>query len=887
MMSNQKYPLTPEDVTAVMSFEKGNQEWVYDATTDKRSMAHKQAEGVAYLWNLLHEKNTALLADEVGMGKTFQAIGLIMYLNKLLPNIRVLIITPNRNICEHWKTEFNSFSEHHFHNGNIKSESSVLTFSEIENNLINLAKSIEDDTDNKNVYLTTVHAFSGLTKNVPEDNQLDGKIPTKAELASREAKKLNTRIKKALNGQFDLVVIDEAHYFRTVDGGSQKVAAAKSFFGDASNRLAKKVLLMTATPTHSSPFDVSNILSYFCNEESRDAKTLLDKYALRRFRLMRGKDGVHFSKYDYREERQTPVTFKDNPNAELFFGLYQRELVHTLRQNRCGGNQSKRLLYGYLEGFESFGEQNSELEKKDPDEEYVKAPDSFNKAYDSEILKKLSNQYRRVFNQLPEHPKYSALVKTFIPEKLDETSLNNIKHLVFVRRIPSVKELTKRTNEAYDVLFAKKIAKVLDIGLKGKRFKKWKNNNWSREVFNEIQSAGDENFNDPEANENNSSDDEQILTSKIASLFVKRQGEPNTLCTNTLLRFKRPERIFSLFLEPSLDYLEEGYSYYYKDKSTKKSRSIYSTAAQDARKEIESNMEKVDFDCNKGRMRTAWSLIFPLLPLSSQEIIEKWKNRKNSKIMENFSNYLKAGFLFASPVSIELFIWYHEFEKTAGSSGGAETRYRDFLNDIERKNKLKDSWLLWYFNAAVSTFEDMCEKIEGIKLDDDDFKWNVLKTLTSPAMFASGMSKNRQRLITGFNSPFYPNVLVATSVFKEGVNLHLQCNQVHHYGLAGNPGDNEQRVGRLDRLFGKVNRTLEEKGSDARLKINYPYLEQSFDEDQLASFLERKFLAEEKLDACLEIDANNEIDDKKADNWHNFLNKPNRRNELQDPYPPK
>ena len=174
-----------------------------------------------------------------------------------------------------------------------------------------------------------------------------------------------------------------------------------------------------------------------------------------------------------------------------------------------------------------------------------------------------------------------------------------------------------------------------------------------------------------------------------------------------------------------------------------------------------------------------------------------------------------------------------------------------------------------------------------MKNNDSAYKWNSLKTLTSPAAFASGQSGNRKRLITGFNSPFYPNVLVATSVFQEGVNLHLQCNSLHHYGIAGNPGDNEQRIGRLDRLFGKVNRSLQEN-DDACLNINYPYLENSFDEDQLASFLERKFVAEEKLDACLDVRSNNEIDGKKSQNWQGFLKKPDKeRREVNDPYPPK
>jgi SNF2 family DNA or RNA helicase len=125
---------------------------------------------------------------------------------------------------------------------------------------------------------------------------------------------------------------------------------------------------------------------------------------------------------------------------------------------------------------------------------------------------------------------------------------------------------------------------------------------------------------------------------------------------------------------------------------------------------------------------------------------------------------------------------------------------------------------------------------------------------------------------------------VATSVFQEGVNLHLQCRQVHHYGIAWTPGDNEQRVGRLDRLFGRVHMELAQKGSTL-LRIQYPYLAGSFDQDQLASFLQKKHLVERDMDACVhtEFDKTVEVAGVAVD-WQEYLQKP-AESSVSDPYP--
>jgi hypothetical protein len=68
-----------------------------------------------------------------------------------------------------------------------------------------------------------------------------------------------------------------------------------------------------------------------------------------------------------------------------------------------------------------------------------------------------------------------------------------------------------------------------------------------------------------------------------------------------------------------------------------------------------------------------------------------------------------------------------------------------------------------------------------------------------------------------FNSPFWPHVLVTTSVGQEGLDFHVWCNNLLHWDLCANPVDLEQREGRIQRFGGlAVRRAIAQKlGQDA------------------------------------------------------------------------
>lgn len=65
-----------------------------------------------------------------------------------------------------------------------------------------------------------------------------------------------------------------------------------------------------------------------------------------------------------------------------------------------------------------------------------------------------------------------------------------------------------------------------------------------------------------------------------------------------------------------------------------------------------------------------------------------------------------------------------------------------------------------------------------------------------------GSASRRKSVQSAFNSPFWPFVVVSTSVGQEGLDFHPWCHAVTHWNLPTNPVDMEQREGRVHRYKG-------------------------------------------------------------------------------------
>ncbi|MBX7160428.1 MAG: DEAD/DEAH box helicase, partial [Acidimicrobiia bacterium] len=100
---------------------------------------------------------------------------------------------------------------------------------------------------------------------------------------------------------------------------------------------------------------------------------------------------------------------------------------------------------------------------------------------------------------------------------------------------------------------------------------------------------------------------------------------------------------------------------------------------------------------------------------------------------------------------------------------------------------------------------------------------------------ANGRVKDetRRRLMLAFNTPFFPEVLVASAVMAEGIDLHLDCRHVIHHDLDWNPSVVDQRTGRVDRIGSKAERTAKP------IVVYEPFVEGTQDEKQFKVLTDR------------------------------------------------
>jgi hypothetical protein len=92
----------------------------------------------------------------------------------------------------------------------------------------------------------------------------------------------------------------------------------------------------------------------------------------------------------------------------------------------------------------------------------------------------------------------------------------------------------------------------------------------------------------------------------------------------------------------------------------------------------------------------------------------------------------------------------------------------------------------------------------------------------------------QQNAVDGFNTPLYPEVLIATELLGEGLDLHRFCRRVVHHDLPWNPAKLEQRTGRVDRIGSLAERLRERaEGTGAvasDIDVWLPYMNGTYDE---------------------------------------------------------
>jgi superfamily II DNA or RNA helicase len=905
--------ITPEALTKLVSFYRDPDGFQKEyGTYNLSSMQAKQAEGSSYLFNLLNTKGIALLADEVGMGKTIQSLAVCAALWRQKPDAQILILAPRNEIAHNWQREYETFINVHY-KVNDDIVKSLIGNHPINpgifcSNLYDLVAAVNEQWGR--LYIGKISSFSGLlSKKEDIEQRLDAvgiegygelnpedSINCARTIAESIRKKLKAELK---NGQFDLIIIDEAHYFRNKDGDSLRVNVAEEFFGKGEDKLAKRILLLTATPNHSSSNNIRSIVSYFTPEyNDSNYSDILNDICLRRFRRLSAKGKI---KYNYRKEVPQKADFKDEL-AEMFFGVYQKQLVRDYVKGKKQG--SRRNILGFLEGTEFIPHQAVQV--KPEEEKELKEGQDFSKGSDGEILLNLSNKFKEIFGIHPSHPKYDLLVNNLIAPGNDLTHLNE-KKLIFVRRIPSVREIASRVNHRYDEILLKKISKALgkELFIPNADFRIY----YENQIASLLGARSSEEEEEEEAFSQESGDVEEIQgvpISKVMDLFktLKKSGPSvrSTHASNFRLRFTRSKpSIFNVFFVPPSDYKSEEYAVRIRRTELKGKGLIDDHYLSCLYARVESAKSKgVALQVNSllgGRDTSSVNykddIVYriPTLLTLYWEHLKEVNDPERAELealydglsifeKEAFSSFIEKGILLASPALIDLYVAF--LNVSIKSELKSYDLYLSFVEEV--KKSLGQTCIPQIISLSLKNFKILCEKVFNITTNNDLLaeEWKIFHD-AQPAYAYSGDTKN-QRVMSSFNTPFFPDVLISTSVLQEGVNLQYFCDKIIHYGIAWTPGDNEQRVGRIDRMFSQTERNLE-KDESSYLEIAYPYLHNTIDQDHLANFISKKYFAENLIDKCQAFAGRTNLDpeDFNYENWQEYFRIPEQFN-APDPY---
>ena len=496
--------ISPEFLDELINFAPDN-------SGVSESVKESQREGTVAAFNMLARNRCAYLADEVGMGKTYVALGVLCLLRYFNPHARALVIAPRQNIQQKWTKELKNFVRSNWKpmGNRVKSLESTPVWEPIEcQNLAQLAH--EALTNQDRDFLLRMTSFSLSAKNEPDrirsQNLLVESVPwlRKSDIDVSTPDRFLDSYSVALNGAlptFDLVIVDEAHNlkygFGTNVSNRNRVmglalghesghALHKSWFKSVVQRL----LLLSATPFESDYADIKRQLDIFgfgnaglvspkAEVEPLNISILSDLEAspdhkretVKRLLIRRTSglfiDGNRYTKNMYRREwRSGGVTTYDKPiriedvKTRLVIALMQKKVSEILQTEKF--NNSFQI--GMLSSFESFSSdvRTAMRHSEKPSEHPVVLNGELDSTFDD------SNQQRTLSKQEREGIDSNAIAEIShshfenfnselphpkldrIVESLDDVFDTGEKALIFVRRVATVDELASRLSRVFD-----------------------------------------------------------------------------------------------------------------------------------------------------------------------------------------------------------------------------------------------------------------------------------------------------------------------------------------------------------------------------------------------------------------------------------------------------
>ena len=915
-----------EQIQSLMSF--GGKDPVSRAATSK-AMVKQQTEGVAALCSILQKQPFAYLADEVGLGKTVQALGVAAWCRHENANSRILVITPREVIQRGWVTEFELFASKIWL-GDRKALGKELT---LHHRLVQWLTTIRETTGISLLrhpsFMRPLHAtderknwrslLQGTGLHLPK-KWLDDEPALKGEDRSWA---YNVHFAKLLNRwlrdeevRFNLVIVDEAQCLRR-ENQSNKVLYTLL------EGLVDKWLFVSATPAHSGIETIRDVITKYpegCNgllaEDTADGadqqKELLEVLSRHMIRRVRCYDigGMLLTKAQYRRDLPEAMAYSSNDSAmgALSVALVQKKLVEIVADEG-------RFQAGYLASFESLDasletrrhrqalriaaaavshDADQEHEPRPTDDDHYQDRNHREKsaAIDSAFVSRLSRRFAERFDPLAlPHPKIDAVTKVLSAAAFgDGAQPGGVKTLVFCRRLSTVDTLCNRLMAQYLQWIAARVRRK-----------------WKRELDWDVGKLGEEPAN------GEMGDPDEATNAIVVALpdetdLLRKALLPGKWLYNFRATFDDGGGN-ALFFEPNWfarlceeggvsigdaigkippEIWAEAHSYCHRSGKRLKRRQLrYLTLhslSRDGQRIFGLNGPQVEAwkkiltnvfgDIAQAEKDTSTAdHIDQELP-AFESIWTRWANVESllgvnlpggegetdaTTIEGREAIYWRQGLTTAMTqymrLTDTLVDLYYCADKRSNKSLLVE--FMQWLQDVDvdavALRNVFGAWTKSYRTVFSSSLHNLTAK----QASAHDHRFDFLTSLDPVVGVVGG--GDHSRLIRQFNTPGMPWVVVATDCMREGVNLHLFCDRVMHYGIAWTAGDLEQRVGRVDRYFSLLERRLYEAAAsnvaalpNIKLDVFYPHLRDTLERRQIEEVLRKKKVADDLMGSTLQ-----------------------------------
>lgn len=469
-------------------------------------VAEAQLTGAVALHNILAREGFAYLADEVGMGKTYVALGAVALMRFNNPALRVAYIAPRENIQEKWTKELRNFSRTNWRSRDqrVRSVQDLPARDYVRcASLADWARQavLRPDRDT----FLRMHSFSfSLGENWSTKREELRRLAPFIELSGmdlRNKKAFKEAYALAINAllpTYDLLVVDEAHNLK---GGRESstdrnrlielvLGSAPDGSGKHFGKRFERVLFLSATPLESDFAQLWNQLDLFGirqggldvlkdpdvpDEMKRD---LARRFLVRRLTGLQINGSLHTKNMYRREWRAGGCAVHDealavpDPKQRLIVALVQKKVAEVLHDPRFGN----QFQMGMLASFESFVQTamrklapGSEDEPQSNFDQTDQTDDAIaREGLDTPAINQIAESYRRKFGSSMPHPKMDVVVNS-----LATLFDSGDKALVFVRRIRSVTEMREKLCDRYDAWFRCFLESRLDAPLHAELGRAW------------------------------------------------------------------------------------------------------------------------------------------------------------------------------------------------------------------------------------------------------------------------------------------------------------------------------------------------------------------------------------------------------------------------------